>query len=320
MIKCLKTLSVILFLTIIVNSQEVSKSTDAKFLAYDKFSVWDNPREPKQILIIEVQKDKLSSVRQIKAIYYPETTGFRGDAKFLQANVLNYKNTWSVKLREPSKDERAYCNIENYLKSSDLGIDSNENDEPTLRFQSTQTGSDVEINDLDKMPCLILEKIFVSNGLGTIQSGTKYKDRSQPVFNAQETYFKIVSFKVDGKEVKDYSVGFAVGDKPIVPSRSGIKIYVPKEVREADNAAIKFQSSIYSFTFAPLGVRGYLDSDEVKVDFAVEVETGSFITDGPFTKDKDKLKAVYKLTTLPRIPLNSRLIADPITFLVKDPF
>ena len=137
---------------------------------------------------------------------------------------------------------------------------------------------------------------------------------------AQETYFKIVSFKIDGKEVKDYSVGFAVDDKPIVPSRLGNKIYVPKEVREADTSAIKFQASIYSFTFAPLGVRGYLDSDEVKVDFAVEVETGSFITDGPFTKDKDKLKAVYKLTTLPRIPLNSRLIADPITFLVKDPF
>lgn len=145
---------IIFTLTFPSNSQQSSKVTLAKFVAFDKFSALSNPREPNQLLLIEIQKSK---GELLKVIYFPKTNGSRGGAKFLEADTLNYKNLWKMKLRQPLENEKLSCEADNFLRTSDGEIDTNEKNEPTLRFRSTQIDADVKLDDLSDMPCMILD-------------------------------------------------------------------------------------------------------------------------------------------------------------------
>jgi hypothetical protein len=136
------------------SSQQSRKPTLARFVAFDKFSGWKNPREPIQTLIIEIQKSK---VELLKILYFPKTNGFRGGAKILETDTLNYKNLWRMKLRDPSENEKLNCETDNFLRTFDGEIDTNEKNEPTLRFRSTQIDADVKLNNLSEMPCQVLD-------------------------------------------------------------------------------------------------------------------------------------------------------------------
>jgi hypothetical protein len=138
---------------------------------------------------------------------------------------------------------------------------------------------------------------------------------SSPVV-AQNHYFKILTFTINGMEFKDYVVTFEVNGKEIVPERSANKIFVPLEVEESNFVGIKFKALRYEVTFAPLGIDGYVDSDEVKVDFSVDVDSQS-----PACRKvkKGKCRVVYSLKTFPTLSPGSHLIADPVTFVVKKP-
>jgi len=161
MTKFFTILLIIFALVISSSSQQNSETTIANFVAFDKFSGLSNPREPKQMFIIEVQKSSFFQAgKLIKVVYYPKTDGFRGGAKFLESDTLNYKNIWKMKLRQPSEEEKLYCEFENYLKTSDGEVDTDEKSEPTLKFHSTQIDADLKFNNLERIPCMILDSFL----------------------------------------------------------------------------------------------------------------------------------------------------------------
>lgn len=140
------------------NAQQVSATSKARFVAYDKFSGWGNPREPVQLLLIEVQgKDRSKLGGLIKVIYRPKTNGFRGDAEFLEMRVLGYENTWNMVLSRPKEKELRLCDIGNYLLTSDNRVDTDENGEPTTRFHSTLIDADLVVGTINELPCMILD-------------------------------------------------------------------------------------------------------------------------------------------------------------------
>ena len=136
--------------------------------------------------------------------------------------------------------------------------------------------------------------------------------------NAQNDSFKILSFTIDNREVKEYSVTFEVEGKELVPMRQGNKILVPKEIAENDQVAIRFQARGYDFKFSPPAGFNSTGERDVEVDYIVGVDTPPFQKENLFKRDARKFQVIYFLQTVPSVPLNSHIIIDPIRFTVGD--
>jgi hypothetical protein len=132
-----------------------------KFVAFDKLQILTNPREPKQLFIVEVQKAGLFDKGQLlRLVYFAPGTSIRGGAKFLR-DELAYANTWTLKVHKPStENERIYCaEVDNFWRAADGSIDEDGKREQILRFRSTQFQADVRFENLKNMPCLILDSL-----------------------------------------------------------------------------------------------------------------------------------------------------------------
>lgn len=137
-------------------------SLSGKFVAFDTLQGLTNPHEPRQLFVVEVQKPGLFAKGQLlRVVYFAPTTSIRGGAKFLRDETLDYANTWTLKVHQPSTDnERVACaDVDNFFRAADGSIDENENHEPILRFRSTQFKTDIKFDDLPAMPCLILDSL-----------------------------------------------------------------------------------------------------------------------------------------------------------------
>jgi len=132
-----------------------------RFIASDKFQGLTNPREPIQMLFVEVQgKGTAPGVKLLKVVYYPETTGIRGGAKFLGNDTLKYSNVWKLKFHLPleEREKHACGQFDNFFRASNGTIDT-DGREPLLRYRSTQFEADIKFENLSKMPCMILDSI-----------------------------------------------------------------------------------------------------------------------------------------------------------------
>lgn len=133
-----------------------------RFVAFDRSYSLMNAHEPRQQFIVEVQNEELSAeMKLIIVVYFAPTTGFRGGAQLLEIDTLNYKNRWKLKLRQPlKKREREACSqIDNFLRSKDGKAYNDKRKEPVVRFRSTQFEADMIFEQLQEMPCMILESI-----------------------------------------------------------------------------------------------------------------------------------------------------------------
>lgn len=151
----------ILFLAILSFEFVDSKMTTGRFIASDSFQGFTNPREPVQRLFLEVRdKNSSSKLKLLKVIYFPETTGRRGGAKFLSEDILKYKNVWKLKVHQPTEQKEKFeCGrFDNYLRSYDGGIDT-DGKEPLLRYRSTQSDAYIRFEKLSEIPCMILDSI-----------------------------------------------------------------------------------------------------------------------------------------------------------------
>lgn len=135
-----------------------SQTVEGRFVAFDKSRTLTNAREPKQHFIVEIQDEKSPvKVNLIKVVYFVPTNSFRGGAKLLDTNALNYKKVWKLKLSKPSKEEKDSCRqIDNFLRNEDGTVYNDEVKEPVLLFHSTQFNADIMFENLLEMPCMIL--------------------------------------------------------------------------------------------------------------------------------------------------------------------
>jgi hypothetical protein len=151
----------ILFLLILVhsaNAQQEPKSNLVKPLAIDRLFWLSSPHKPKQTFIVERQE---ITGGLLKVIYFPKTDGLRGGVtEFVDPKTLTNKTLWNLKLRNPLENEKAYCKVDNYFRTSKGKIHKNEIGEPTLRFRATQIEADIKFNNLLEMPCMILESFL----------------------------------------------------------------------------------------------------------------------------------------------------------------
>lgn len=132
---------------------------------------------------------------------------------------------------------------------------------------------------------------------------------------AQENHVKILSVKVDGRAVDEYSVIFIVKGKEIIPPREGNKIIIPKEVSEAsDEVTTSIDVLSYNLTFSSI-----ISLDEVKVDIKVGVDTRPFQQRNVPKKDTWKYQYIYYIETVPRPNPNPYIIQDGIKFIYRVP-
>lgn len=135
--------------------------------------------------------------------------------------------------------------------------------------------------------------------------------------NGQDRSFRIVTFTLNGEPVKDFAIAFELNGKTVFPHRVDNTIFVPTEIAKAENVAMVFDISGFHFSF-PSGQLGYVESDDLKVDMAVEIDTPPF--DPKWVEKKwggkklRKICAIYSLTGVPQFtPGPSYRIVDPIT-------
>jgi len=142
----------------------------------------------------------------------------------------------------------------------------------------------------------------------------------------QSSHFRIISFSVNGKETENFDVFFLLNGKSFKAEKAGNTWNVPAEVQKArwTSSGIRFVSSNFDFSFDNLAVRGYLETDEIKTDYKVQVNTDP-TTMGEYLKEmSDKTKrdlgirhiadvcTVFTLTRLPTIREKATIIADPV--------
>jgi len=155
MIKFLILFGLFCATSLTIRSQE--NLVEGRFIAFDRFAPLGNPREPTQLLILE---EANGSEAIIKTIYFPKTNGLRGGAQFLLPADLKYQKVWKLRLREPMKEEKRLCKVDSFFRSADGGIDLDANQEPVLRFRSTLFESDLKLDRLSSIPCLVIEEII----------------------------------------------------------------------------------------------------------------------------------------------------------------
>lgn len=136
--------------------------------------------------------------------------------------------------------------------------------------------------------------------------------------NAQEGSFKVLRFTVDNKEIKDYSVIFEVEGNELKLIRHDNEFFIPKEITEDEKVAIKFQTKGYNFKFENFTGFNATDNTRVKMDYIVGVDTAPFEKENTYKRKARKFRAIYFLQTVPTVPLNSKLIVDPIRFTVGE--
>jgi hypothetical protein len=157
-------ISLLLFCAFFVPHQATqfqAGDVSGKFVAFDILQTLTNPREPKQLLIVEVQEAGLFSKGQlVRVVYFAPGTSLRGGAKFLK-DELSYGNTWTLKVRQPSTgNERVYCaDVDNFWRTATGSIDEDGKHHQLLRFRSTQFKADMKFDSLKDMPCLILDSL-----------------------------------------------------------------------------------------------------------------------------------------------------------------
>ncbi len=145
---------ILLSLSTDVSSQRDNESVEVVPLAYDRFYLLSDPQRPKQVFIVEVQNARKDLLR---VVYFPFTEGFRGGiTKFLDPKTLNSETLWKLRLRLPTDAENSACNSNNFLRE-DSNKSSINNQEPVLRFRSTQIDAEIKFVGLSEMPCMILD-------------------------------------------------------------------------------------------------------------------------------------------------------------------
>lgn len=141
-------------------------------------------------------------------------------------------------------------------------------------------------------------------------------------------HFQIASLLVDGREVAEFDLRFLVNGREIEPKREGRKFFVPGEVYEASrqDSGLRFTGENFDFTLNYITLKGYLDSDKIKWDYTVRVDTipreiklnhVSQLTE----KEKRSLGihsykdvcAVYSIAPSNLVVNSPQLIVDPVT-------
>lgn len=147
--------------------------------------------------------------------------------------------------------------------------------------------------------------------------------------NQTETaHFQITSLLVDGHEVAQFELRFLIKDRELIPKRDGRNYFVPKEVYEAlaPDRGIRFIGNNFDFTLQNFTLKGYLDSDKIKSDYAVKVDTIPHQIElrhlSQLTKKEKRslgirsykdVCAVFTFTPSNLVVVKSEMIVDPIT-------
>lgn len=129
-------------------------------LAFDRFaSVVGNPREPYELIIAEslTPSDQLTT-QIIRIVVFPETTGRRGGTKPLNEGAFRPFHSWKVRGRIATSSQLGtICASDNYFRAADGSIDTDENGEPVMRFQSVRYDGLIFFKDLAKSMCVIAD-------------------------------------------------------------------------------------------------------------------------------------------------------------------
>lgn len=151
------------FAFFLLSTQEaISQTIIGRFIALDKSTALMSTHEPKQRFIVETPEEALSTgMKLIKVVYFAPTNGFRGGAKLLTEDTINYKNLWRLKLHQPIEDrERDSCKqIDNFLRVKNGKAYIDKMKEPVVLFRSTQFEADIIFEQLPDMPCMILDSV-----------------------------------------------------------------------------------------------------------------------------------------------------------------
>jgi hypothetical protein len=133
-----------------------------RFVAFDNLQGLTNPRQTTQRFIIEVQDKQTSpNAKLLKVVYFAPSGSVRGSAKFLGRDILDYRYVWKLKLHQPLEErEKSECSqFDNFWRVTDGTIDTDEKNEPALRYRSTQFEAEIKFEKLSEVPCMILDSI-----------------------------------------------------------------------------------------------------------------------------------------------------------------
>jgi hypothetical protein len=149
--------------TLSYTQERLGKEYIVTLIAYDRFApVVTNPREPHEVLIAEKGGSDLrpGPVEIVRIVYFPDTTGRRGGTNALPPSTLQKARQWVIKGRAATKAELgALCTSDNYFRAADSSIDTNENGEPMMRFESLTFRGYIVFSDLVNTGCLIADSV-----------------------------------------------------------------------------------------------------------------------------------------------------------------
>jgi len=94
-------------------------------------------------------------------------------------------------------------------------------------------------------------------------------------FQSEKKHFRIVPFMLNGQEVSSFKIVFIVDGREIIPEKLNGLIFVPNEVDEApdEKKSMRLTVDDSDFVFNNMAFRGYLDSDDVKSDYELHIDT-----------------------------------------------
>ncbi|MGD9562512.1 MAG: hypothetical protein AB7F88_09870 [Pyrinomonadaceae bacterium] len=139
--------------------------------------------------------------------------------------------------------------------------------------------------------------------------------------------FRITSFLLNGQEMSNFEVRFIVKGREITPEREGETILVPDEVYKASwkDSGVRFMGNGFDFTLNNVVMKGYLDSDQVKADYKVRIDTNPLEIErrhiSQLTKKEKRslgirsyrdVCAVYTFAPTNLTVENSDMIVDPV--------
>jgi hypothetical protein len=141
-------------------------------------------------------------------------------------------------------------------------------------------------------------------------------------------HFQLPSFLMDDHQVTEFHLHFVVNGREINADRKDGYFVVPDDVYEAsgEDNGMRFIGNGFDFTLEHILFRGYVETDKVKEDPGLRIDTipaeierkhVAFLT----KKDKRSLGirsykdvcAVYMLTASTTVITGSDMIVDPIT-------
>lgn len=134
------------------------------------------------------------------------------------------------------------------------------------------------------------------------------------VVQAQENSFKILSFTIDSKPIKNYSVIFAVDGKELRPRREVNEVFIPEEITKTDEVKIQFQAKGHTFEFGP-----FTNFNNIKANFIVGIDEKPFDQKNVSEDDADKISIAYFLERIPTSMPNSNSLANSWRFVYRVP-